>query len=141
MVEMYFSIFLFCICHYFLFQIDNKGNHLLVSEEASINVPAIAAAHVTKRYTAQATDELTFEVTSVIYEIWEAKSYFWYHHNAILNMLSCDFILLVTLSGIQVGDIVSVIDMPPKEDTGWWRGKHGFQVIHMLYFIHIVVVS
>lgn len=28
----------------------------------------------------------------------------------------------------QVGDIVSVIDMPPKEDTGWWRGKHGFQV-------------
>ncbi|MEQ2175189.1 Rho GTPase-activating protein 32, partial [Goodea atripinnis] len=68
--------------------INNKGNHLLVSEEASINVPAIAAAHVTKRYTAQATDELTFEV----------------------------------------GDIVSVIDMPPKEDTGWWRGKHGFQV-------------
>nr|XP_020470505.1 rho GTPase-activating protein 32-like isoform X2 [Monopterus albus] len=69
-------------------EMDNKGNHLLVSEEASINVPAIAAAHVTKRYTAQATDELTFEV----------------------------------------GDIVSVIDMPPKEDTGWWRGKHGFQV-------------
>ncbi|XP_053176836.1 rho GTPase-activating protein 32 isoform X1 [Scomber japonicus] len=69
-------------------EIDNKGNHLLVSEESSINVPAIAAAHVVKRYTAQATDELTFEV----------------------------------------GDIVSVIDMPPKEDTGWWRGKHGFQV-------------
>ncbi|XP_028320304.1 rho GTPase-activating protein 32 isoform X2 [Gouania willdenowi] len=69
-------------------EIDNKGNHLLVTEESSINVPAIAAAHVTKRYIAQATDELTFEV----------------------------------------GDIVSVIDMPPKEDTGWWRGKHGFQV-------------
>lgn len=31
----------------------------------------------------------------------------------------------------QVGDIVSVIDMPPKEDTGWWRGKHGFQVKHL----------
>ncbi|XP_027762408.1 rho GTPase-activating protein 32-like, partial [Empidonax traillii] len=28
----------------------------------------------------------------------------------------------------QVGDIVSVIDMPPKELTSWWRGKHGFQV-------------
>ncbi|KAL0973246.1 hypothetical protein UPYG_G00200970 [Umbra pygmaea] len=69
-------------------EIDNKGNHLLVTEESSINVPAIAAAHVTKRYIAQAADELTFEV----------------------------------------GDIVSVIDMPPKEDTGWWRGKHGFQV-------------
>ncbi|CDQ73776.1 unnamed protein product [Oncorhynchus mykiss] len=69
-------------------EIDNKGNRMLVAEESSINVPAIAAAHVIKRYIAQATDELTFEV----------------------------------------GDIVSVIDMPPKEDTGWWRGKHGFQV-------------
>lgn len=49
-------------CPFRSLQIDNKGNHLLVSEEASINVPAIAAAHVTKRYTAQATDELTFEV-------------------------------------------------------------------------------
>ncbi|XP_066518678.1 rho GTPase-activating protein 32 isoform X2 [Hoplias malabaricus] len=69
-------------------EIDNKGNHLLVHDESSINVPAVAAAHVIKRYIAQAADELSFEV----------------------------------------GDIVSVIDMPPKEDTGWWRGKHGFQV-------------
>ncbi|XP_053867318.1 rho GTPase-activating protein 33 isoform X2 [Malaclemys terrapin pileata] len=69
-------------------EIDNHGNRLLVNEEASINVPAIAAAHVIKRYTAQAPDELSFEV----------------------------------------GDIVSVIDMPPKEEVSWWRGKHGFQV-------------
>ncbi|XP_061596635.1 rho GTPase-activating protein 32 isoform X3 [Cololabis saira] len=69
-------------------EVDNKGNHLLVHEESSINVPAIAAAHVIKRYIGQAADELSFEV----------------------------------------GDIVSVIDMPPKEDTTWWRGKHGFQV-------------
>lgn len=44
-------------------EVDNKGNHLLVHEESSINVPAIAAAHVIKRYTAQASDELSFEVT------------------------------------------------------------------------------
>lgn len=44
---------------------DNKGNHLLVHEESSINVPAIAAAHVIKRYIAQASDELSFEVTTV----------------------------------------------------------------------------
>ncbi|KAF7242424.1 Rho GTPase-activating protein 33 [Varanus komodoensis] len=69
-------------------EIDNHGNRLLVNEEASINVPAIAAAHVVKRYIAQASDELSFEV----------------------------------------GDIISVIDMPPKEDRSWWRGKHGFQV-------------
>ncbi|XP_051966152.1 rho GTPase-activating protein 32-like isoform X2 [Xyrauchen texanus] len=69
-------------------EIDNKGNHLLVHDESTINVPAVAAAHVIRRYVAQAADELSFEV----------------------------------------GDIVSVIDMPLKEDTGWWRGKHGFQV-------------
>lgn len=44
---------------------DNKGNHLLVHEESSINVPAIAAAHVIKRYIAQASDELSFEVTTL----------------------------------------------------------------------------
>lgn len=49
-----------------LFQIDNKGNHLLVHEESSINVPAIAAAHVIKRYIAQAADELSFEVNKAL---------------------------------------------------------------------------
>ncbi|MGH0180751.1 UNVERIFIED_CONTAM: hypothetical protein FKN15_004969 [Acipenser sinensis] len=43
-------------------EIDNKGNHLLVHEESCINVPAIAAAHVIKRYNAQAADELSLEV-------------------------------------------------------------------------------
>lgn len=52
------------ICFIFLLQIDNKGNHLLVHEESSINVPAIAAAHVIKRYIAQAADELSFEVSN-----------------------------------------------------------------------------
>ncbi|XP_048199603.1 rho GTPase-activating protein 32 isoform X1 [Perognathus longimembris pacificus] len=69
-------------------EIDNKGNHLLVHEESSINTPAVGAAHVIKRYIARAPDELTLEV----------------------------------------GDIVSVIDMPPKVLSTWWRGKHGFQV-------------
>ncbi|XP_051575454.1 rho GTPase-activating protein 33-like [Myxocyprinus asiaticus] len=69
-------------------EIDNHGNRFLLKEEASLNIPAIAAAHVIKRYTAQASDEIS----------------------------------------IEVGDILSVIDMPPKEDTTWWRGKHGFQV-------------
>ncbi|KAM5236679.1 rho GTPase-activating protein 33 isoform 4-T4 [Ctenodactylus gundi] len=69
-------------------ELDNHGRRLLLSEEASLNIPAVAAAHVVKRYTAQAPDELSFEV----------------------------------------GDIVSVIDMPPAEDRSWWRGKRGFQV-------------
>lgn len=29
---------------------------------------------------------------------------------------------------LQVGDIVSVIDMHAAEDTMWWRGKRGFEV-------------
>ncbi|XP_056617670.1 rho GTPase-activating protein 33 isoform X2 [Triplophysa dalaica] len=69
-------------------EIDNHGNRFLLKEEAFLNVPAIAAAHVIKRYNAQARDEIS----------------------------------------IEVGDILSVIDMPPKEDTTWWRGKQGFQV-------------
>ncbi|CAL8248390.1 unnamed protein product [Lota lota] len=69
-------------------EIANRGNRFLLKEEASLNVPAIAAAHVVKRYTAQASDEIS----------------------------------------IEVGDILSVIDMPPKEETSWWRGKHCFQV-------------
>uniref|UniRef100_UPI00358E3990 rho GTPase-activating protein 32-like n=1 Tax=Myxine glutinosa TaxID=7769 RepID=UPI00358E3990 len=69
-------------------EIDNKGNRLLVNEESSINVPAIGAAHVIKRYAAQAPDELSLEV----------------------------------------GNMVSVIDMPPKGETTWWRGKHEFHV-------------
>uniref|UniRef100_A0A8D2IPI7 Rho GTPase activating protein 32 n=1 Tax=Varanus komodoensis TaxID=61221 RepID=A0A8D2IPI7_VARKO len=47
-------------------EIDNKGNHLLVHEESSINVPAIAAAHVIKRYIAQAADELSFELITFL---------------------------------------------------------------------------
>ncbi|KAK7063018.1 Rho GTPase-activating protein 32, partial [Halocaridina rubra] len=27
-----------------------------------------------------------------------------------------------------VGDMISVIDMPPPEESIWWRGKRGFQV-------------
>lgn len=29
---------------------------------------------------------------------------------------------------LEIGDIVSVIDKPPPEDTMWWRGKRGFEV-------------
>ncbi|XP_061189339.1 uncharacterized protein LOC133197362 isoform X2 [Saccostrea echinata] len=70
------------------FEIDNRGNRLLVVDDSGINTPAIAAAHAVKRYTSQAIDEISLEV----------------------------------------GDIVSVIDMPSIEDTIWWRGKRGFEV-------------
>ncbi|XP_041373060.1 serine-rich adhesin for platelets-like isoform X3 [Gigantopelta aegis] len=69
-------------------EIDNRGNRLLAVDDSGINTPAIAAAHVVKRYNSQAADEISLEV----------------------------------------GDIVSVIDMPPPDDTIWWRGKRGFEV-------------
>lgn len=71
---------------------DNRGNRLIVTDDSAINTPAIAAAHVIKRYTANAGDEISFEV----------------------------------------GDIISIIDMPPPDETVWWRGKRGFEVIQSL---------
>jgi hypothetical protein len=29
---------------------------------------------------------------------------------------------------MQVGDMISVIDMPPAVESVWWRGKRGFEV-------------
>ncbi|GFS08050.1 rho GTPase-activating protein 32 [Elysia marginata] len=69
-------------------EMDNRGHRLVATDDSGINTPAIAAAHVVKRYTAQAADEIS----------------------------------------LQVGDMISVIDMPPAEDTIWWRGKRGFEV-------------
>nr|CAD7426050.1 unnamed protein product [Timema monikensis] len=71
-------------------ELDNRGRRLLVpdGDNCPINTPAVAAAYSVKRYTAQAGDEISFEV----------------------------------------GDMISVIDMPPPDESLWWRGKRGFQV-------------
>ncbi|CAL4085786.1 unnamed protein product, partial [Meganyctiphanes norvegica] len=69
-------------------ELDNRGHRLIVTDDSDINTPAVAAAYVVKRYSAQASDEISFEV----------------------------------------GDMISVIDMPPPEESIWWRGKRGFQV-------------
>ena len=47
---------------YVALKVDNKGYHLIATEDSAINTPAVAAGHVIKRYTGQARDELTFEV-------------------------------------------------------------------------------
>ncbi|XP_059176318.1 uncharacterized protein LOC131956003 isoform X2 [Physella acuta] len=69
-------------------EMDNRGHRLVATDDSGINTPAIAAAHVIKRYNGQAADEIS----------------------------------------LQVGDMISVIDMPSAEDTIWWRGKRGFEV-------------
>ena len=43
-------------------QMDNRGHRLLVTDDSAINTPAVAAAHVVRRYTAQAQDEISLEV-------------------------------------------------------------------------------
>ncbi|GBN11060.1 Rho GTPase-activating protein 32, partial [Araneus ventricosus] len=48
------------------FELDNRGNRLIVTDEA-INTPAIAAAYVVVPYTAQATDEISFDVSSQLF--------------------------------------------------------------------------
>ena len=47
----------------FLFQMDNRGNHLIATDESAINTPAVAAAHVVRRYNKQAPDEISFDVS------------------------------------------------------------------------------
>ena len=44
---------------------DNRGNRLIVTDDSAINTPAVAAGHVTKRYNAQAPDEISFQVSSI----------------------------------------------------------------------------
>lgn len=39
------------------------------------------------------------------------------------NRIEC-----LTVDEFQVGDMISVIDMPPPGESTWWRGKHGFAV-------------
>jgi len=42
---------------------DNRGNRLLVSDnDSAINMPAVGAAYAIKKYSALASDELSFEV-------------------------------------------------------------------------------
>lgn len=36
----------------------------------------------------------------------------------------------------QVGDIVSVIDMPPYEESSWWRGKREFEVFSIILYLN-----
>ncbi|XP_022180815.1 GTPase-activating protein CdGAPr isoform X2 [Myzus persicae] len=71
-------------------ELDNRGHHLLVADgdQCAINTPAVAAAYSVRKYTAHASDEISFDI----------------------------------------GDIISVIDMPSPEESVWWRGKHGFLV-------------
>ena len=46
-------------------------------------------------------------------------------HNVCNLIISCMYVCM------QVGDIISIIDMPPSDESSWWRGKHGFEVISL----------
>lgn len=42
---------------------DNRGKRLVVPDnDAAVNIPAVGAAHVIKRYIAQSPDEISLEV-------------------------------------------------------------------------------
>ena len=45
-------------------ELDNRGHRLIVTDDSDINTPAVAAAYVVKRYVAQASDEISFEVSA-----------------------------------------------------------------------------
>lgn len=49
-------------------ELDNRGHHLLVADgdHCAINTPAVAAAYSVRRYTAHASDEISFNVNILI---------------------------------------------------------------------------
>lgn len=51
-------------------QLDNRGRRILVPESDScpINTPAVAAAYAVRPYTAQAQDEISFQVNTSVNE-------------------------------------------------------------------------
>lgn len=53
-------------------QLDNRGRRILVPESDScpINTPAVAAAYAVRAYTAQAQDEISFQVNILFYFIY-----------------------------------------------------------------------
>nr|XP_039247774.1 rho GTPase-activating protein 32-like isoform X2 [Styela clava] len=61
------------------FDMDNKGTKLVAAlrETADINIPAVAAAHAIRRYTAQSADELSLEVGDMVSIIDMSDSNWW----------------------------------------------------------------
>lgn len=46
---------------------DNHGKRLMVPDtDAAVNIPAVGAAHAVRRYVAQSTDEISFEVWKLV---------------------------------------------------------------------------
>lgn len=43
-------------------------------------------------------------------------------------MILCTVVVRLWCLLSQVGDLVSVIDMPHKSESQWWRGKKGLEV-------------
>lgn len=50
-------------------ELDNRGHHLLVADgdQCAINTPAVAAAYSVRKYTAHASDEISFDVIIYLY--------------------------------------------------------------------------
>jgi len=54
------------------------------------------------------------------------REYSWLNRKYLYH--ACTMTNQSDLCDKQVGDMISVIDMPPPGESTWWRGKHGFAV-------------
>lgn len=54
-------------------ELDNRGHHLLVADgdHCAINTPAVAAAYSVRKYTANASDEISLNVMSILSSLLE----------------------------------------------------------------------
>ena len=80
-------------------ELDNRGRRLLVpdGDNCPINTPAVAAAYAVKRYTAQAGDEISFEVCVIKY-ICVLLKHSLVHKNVILTK----YLHFLSCSGVRV---------------------------------------
>jgi len=69
-----------------VWQTDNRGNRVIVASDSSsaINIPAVGAALVVKRYMAQVPDEISLEVTIICHSF---KKFISLEFTALLNSL------------------------------------------------------
>jgi len=80
---------------------DNRCNRLLVSDnDSAINMPAVGAAYAVKKYSAQASDELSFEVC--FFAIFSLTTILINYGNLCKMFCKCFVNFFLLFSGIRV---------------------------------------
>lgn len=100
------------------FDMDNKGTKLVAAlrETADINIPAVAAAHAIRRYTAQSADELSLEVGDMV-SIIDMSDTNWWRGKCLLRTGSFPAQCVRRISDAKQADEVPAAAILPSSPT------------------------